>query len=298
MSDVGTRKIGVLVHERKTLGGGLDELRDALAAAGHAHPPWRAVPKSKEAPKAVRKLLDDGVKRLLVWGGDGTVRRCIDTIVDEGSKAELGILPAGTANLLAHALEIPIDLQQAVDIALHGVPKPIDVGIMNGEAFVVMAGTGFDALMIRDADEGKDRFGRLAYLKAGARHLDTDGAEAKIGVDGEDWFEGHAACVLVGNAGTIMGGVRAFPDARMDDGRLDVGVVTAQHRRDWLRVGVRALTGHIDESPLVDITQGTHMRVKLDHKMPWQLDGGDRPPTKRFDVKVLPARLPICVAAS
>jgi diacylglycerol kinase family enzyme len=181
---------------------------------------------------------------------------------------------------------------------LHGVAKPIDVGIMNGEAFVVMAGTGFDALMIRDADDGKDRFGRLAYLKSGARHLDTEGAEVKIGVDGDSWFEGHAACVLVGNAGTIMGGVRAFPDARLDDGRLDIGVVTAQHRRDWLRVGVRALTGHIDASPLVDITQGTHLKVKLDHKMPWQLDGGDRPPTKRFDVTVLPGRLPICVAAS
>jgi YegS/Rv2252/BmrU family lipid kinase len=298
MTHGGTRKIGLLVHERKSLGGGLDELRDALRAAGHGDPPWRQVRKSKEAPKAVRKLLDDGIERLLVWGGDGTVRRCIDTIVEEGAKVELGVLPAGTANLLAHALDIPIDLQQSVDIALHGVTKPVDVGIMNGEAFVVMAGTGFDALMIRDADEGKDRFGRLAYLTAGARHLATDGAEVKIGVDGEQWFKGHAACVLVGNAGTIMGGIRAFPDARLDDGRLDIGVVTAQHRRDWLRVGVRALTGHIDASPLVDITQGTHIKVKLQHKLPWQLDGGDRPPTKRFEVSVLPARLPICVAAS
>ena len=73
-------------------------------------PPWCEVDKSKKAPKQVRQLLDEGVERLLVWGGDGTVRRCIDTIVAEEAKVELAILPAGTANLLATALDIPIDL--------------------------------------------------------------------------------------------------------------------------------------------------------------------------------------------
>lgn len=289
--------IGVLAHERKALGGGLDELRAALRAAGHPHPLWRQVSTSKQAPKHVRSLLDEGIDRLLVWGGDGTLRRCVDTIVAEDAKVEMAILPAGTANLLAHALDIPIDLPQAVDIALHGVPHPIDVGIMNGEAFVVMAGTGFDALMIRDADDGKDRFGKLAYIRAGMRHLDGEGAEVRITVDGDAWFSGHAACVLVGNAGKILGGVRTFPDARLDDGRLDVGVVTAQSKTDWLRVGVRAVTGRIDSSALVDVTQGTHVKVRLDHPMPWELDGGDRPKVKKLEATLLPGRLPICVAA-
>ncbi len=293
------RRVGVLVHERKRLGKGLGELRDAMVAAGHGDAAWRAVSRSKQAPKRVRELLDEGVERLLVWGGDGTVRRCIDTIVQEESRVEVGILPAGTANLLAHSLDIPIDLQAALDIALDGVAKPIDVGIMNGEAFVVMAGTGFDALMIRDAeDQSKDRFGKLSYIRSGARNLDTAGAKVTVGVDGAPWFHGRAACVLVGNTGKILGGIKAFPDASYDDGQLDVGVVTAQNKRDWLRVGVRAVTGRIDGSPLVDITQGTHVTMKLDHKMPWQLDGGDRPPAKKFDVTILPSRIPICVAAS
>ena len=138
----------------------------ALADAGCADPPWAQIPKSKKAPREVRRLLDAGVDRLLVWGGDGTVRRCIDTIVADNAKAEVAILPAGTANLLATALAIPHDLGRAVDIALHGMPHPIDVGLVNGEAFAVMAGTGFDALMIRDADDGaKDRLGRLSYLR-------------------------------------------------------------------------------------------------------------------------------------
>ena len=101
-------------------------------------------------------MVDDGVDRVLVWGGDGTVRRCIDTIVGDGlDHVSVGILPAGTANLLAKNLNIPIDLEGAVDIALHGEPRAIDVGVMNGEHFAVMGGTGFDALMIKDADDNQ-----------------------------------------------------------------------------------------------------------------------------------------------
>ena len=148
-------KIGVVVHAEKTLGGGLEELRSALADAGHADPPWYEIPKSKKAPKAIRKMVkDDGVDRVLVWGGDGTVRRAIDTVISRKLDASIAILPAGTANLLASNLDIPIDLRAAVDIAVHGEARPIDVGQMNGEYFAVMAGAGFDALMIRDAEEG------------------------------------------------------------------------------------------------------------------------------------------------
>jgi YegS/Rv2252/BmrU family lipid kinase len=289
--------IGVVAHEGKTLGAGLDELRAALADAGFADPPWRQVPKSKNVPKQLRSLLKEGVDRVLVWGGDGTVRRCIDTLVADDADVELAILPAGTANLLAHGLDVPIDLHAALDVALHGHLRRIDVGVINGERFAVMGGTGFDALMIRDADDAKDKLGRLSYVKAGMRNLDRPGANVKIRVDGRDWFEGKAGCVLVGNMGRITGGLAAFPDARPDDGRLDIGVVTAERRRDWLRVGVRAITGRIDSSPLVDITQGTKFKIQLDRKMPWELDGGDRPKAKEFDVKVLPARLPICVPA-
>jgi YegS/Rv2252/BmrU family lipid kinase len=268
----------------------------ALADAGHADPPWFEVAKSKKAPKKVRRLLDEGVDRLLVWGGDGTVRRCIDTLVADEARVDLGILPAGTANLLAGALDIPTDLADAVDVALHGDPRPIDVGLINGEAFAVMAGTGFDALMIRDADDGaKHRLGRLSYVRAGVRNLDMAAAGATVTVDGDRWFEGRATCVLVGNVGRILGGINVFPDARWDDGALDIGVVTAQSRAEWLRVGARAVLGRIDSSPLVQIGRAKTATIRLDRTMPWELDGGDQPREKKFEVSVLPARQPICV---
>ena len=288
-------RLGVLVHTGKSLGKGPEELRTALADAGFPDPPWCEVAKSKKSPKRVRQLLDEGIERLLVWGGDGTVRRSIDTLVAENAKVELAILPAGTANLLAKAMQVPVDLHDALDVALHGIARPVDIGIVNGEAFAVMAGTGFDALMIRDADGAKDRLGKLAYVRAGARNLGHSGAEVRIKVDGEDWFEGRAACVLVGNVGRILGGIEVFPDARFDDGLLDVGVLTAKRRTDWLRVGARAVLGRIDSSPLVRITQATQATIRLDRTLPWQLDGGDQPRAKKFEVSVLPGRQSILV---
>ena len=164
--------VGVIAHSRKELGGGLGALRDALEEHGVDRPLWREVPKSKFAPKEVTKLLEDGVDLLFVWGGDGMVQRCVDAIGD--APVTLAILPAGTANLFASNLGIPDDLAEAVRIGFAGKRQTLDVGVVNGERFAVMAGTGVDALMISEADAGlKDRLGRFGYVITGvkaARH--------------------------------------------------------------------------------------------------------------------------------
>jgi len=290
--------IGVVAHNRKTVGGGLEELRSALADAGFADPPWEEVPKSKHAPRAVRRLVHGGADLIVVWGGDGTVQRCIDTLVREGAAGDvaLAIIPAGTANLLATGLGIPADVPRAVDIALHGARRHLDVGRVNGEHFAVMAGTGFDALMIRDADRGlKDRLGRAAYVWTGLRNLGNSAAEATVTVDGTVWFEGRATCLLIGNMGRLIGGIEAFPQAAPDDGWLEVGVVQAETRSQWLRVLARAAIGDGPSSPLVSTTRaGSKVKIKLDRTLPWELDGGDRPRTDTLKVKLLPRALTVC----
>lgn len=292
--------IGVVAHNRKSVGGGLEELRAALADAGFPDPPWEEVAKSKLAPKAVRKLVRGGVDLLVVWGGDGTVQRCVDTLLREkaGGDVALAIIPAGTANLLATGLAIPADVRGAVDIALHGARRRIDVGRVNGEHFAVMAGTGFDALMIRDADRGlKDRFGRAAYLWTGMRNLGNAAAHATITVDGATWFSGRASCLLIGNMGRLIGGLNAFPDAKPDDGVLEVGVVQAETRAQWMRVLARAAIGQGPSSPLVSTTGAvSKVKIRLDRTLPWELDGGDRPRADTFKVRLLPHALTVCVA--
>src|SRR2546421_7258485 len=155
--------VAVIAHAGKTLGGGLRELRPVLARAGVDDPAWFEVPKSKFAPSCVRDALGQGADLLFVWGGDGMVQRCIDAVGD--APVAVAILPAGAGNLLARNLGVPIDLERAVDVGLHGQRRAIDVGRINGERYAVMAGAGFDALMIRDTSGSrKRRFGRAAYV--------------------------------------------------------------------------------------------------------------------------------------
>lgn len=286
--------VAVVAHARKTLGGGLTELRRALAAEGIDEPAWFEVPKSKFAPECVREAIDGGADLLFVWGGDGMVQRCIDAIGD--APAPLAILPAGTGNLLARNLAIPIDLAQAVDVGLHGTRRTIDVGCVNGERFAVMAGTGLDALMIRDTDRSlKDRFGRAAYVWTGAKNLRFEPFTVKIDVDGHRWFDGRAGCVLVGNVSKVFGGIEAFDDASPEDGLLELGVVTAKGAVQWLRALTRTALGSADRSKFVRTTKARKIRIRLDRKLPYELDGGDKKPRKQLKIDVQPAAVTVCV---
>ncbi len=285
--------VGVVAHQKKTLGGGLDALRETLRRHG-VDPAWREVPKSKFAPKHVDELIADGVDLLFVWGGDGMVQRCIDAV--RMAPVTLAILPAGTANLFASNLGIPKDLERAVHIGLHGDRRTLDIGSINGERFAVMAGTGFDASMIRDADGGlKDRFGRLAYVLTGVRAVRRDPVRTRVEVDGRRWFDGKATCVLVGNLGEVIGGIAAFPEARPDDGRLNVAVVTAKSLLDWARTISKTAVGSAHTSPFVRTTTARKIDVRLHRKAPYELDGGDRSPAKRLKIRVKPAAITVCV---
>ena len=289
-----TSKIAVVAHSGKTFGGGLPELRELLSNKGVTEPMWFEVPKSRKAPARIEEALEKGAELIFVWGGDGSVQRSIDTVV--GHDVVLAILPAGTANLLATNLDIPTDLEQAVMVGLDGTDRQIDVGKINGEHFAVMAGTGLDALMIRDADRGlKDRFGRAAYVWTGARHVRQEPTATKVRVDGKVWFDGDASCVLVGNVGSISGGIQAFDNAEPDDGRLDLAVVTASGVVQWARTLTRAAAGHTDRSPLVQMTTATKIRIETKKKLPYELDGGDRPKTAVLKVKVVPKAVTIRV---
>jgi YegS/Rv2252/BmrU family lipid kinase len=290
--------VAVVAHAGKSIGGGLRELRAALERDGVTDPIWYEVDKTKRAPRLVRQAVDRGADVVFVWGGDGMVQRSLDAMASlpEKTRVPIAIVPAGTANLLASNLGIEPDIDAAVEVGLHGARKALDVGVMNGERFAVMAGTGFDALMMSDVDRGrKSRLGRLAYVVSGVKYLRTPRFEARVKVDGKKWFKGRAACVLVGNVGHLFSGIEVFPDAEPDDGELSVGVVTAHRAVQWARALARAVVGDPARSPFVHTTNGRRIRVDLDRKMPYELDGGDRKKTERLDVGVECHAIQVCV---
>ena len=281
------QRVAVIAHAGKSIGGGLEELREVLEQAGVSDPLWSEVPKSRYAPKRVKKALKDGAETIFVWGGDGMVQRCVDAMA--GTDARLAVIPAGTANLFASNLGIPDDIAEAVQVGLNGTERTLDVGKMNGERFAVMAGAGLDARMIQDVDGGpEDRFGRLAYIWAASKNLRVEPFKARVEVNGDLWYKGDASCLLIGNVGALFGGVEAFESARPDDGELEVGITHAESLGQWARTVARTAVGSAGQSPFVQVTKAKRVDVEFNKKVLYELDGGERDEVKRLKVKVEP----------
>jgi diacylglycerol kinase (ATP) len=287
--------VAVVAHTGKSLGGGLPELREVLAREGVGDPLWYEVKKSRHAADRARQAAEQGADVMFVWGGDGTVRRCIDAVA--GTGAVIAILPAGTANLLATNLRIPPgDLAGAVRIGLHGDRRLLDTGSVNGKHFAVMAGAGFDARMIADADRGlKDRIGRAAYLYTAVRNLSARRVAATVDADGERFFDGQVSCVLAGNVGKILGGVEAFAGARPDDGLLELGVVTAKNPAEWALTFGSVAVGRAEWPPFAKVTRGKEFRVRFERELPHELDGSTRKPVREMRIKVHPRSITVYV---
>jgi diacylglycerol kinase family enzyme len=116
--------VAVIAQRKKSLGGELPELRRVLAERGIDHPIWYEVRKSRESPDVAKLAVAAGADLCLLWGGDGTVQRSIHALA--GSTITVGIIPAGTANLLAGNLGIPRHLAAAVDIAFDAITVATD----------------------------------------------------------------------------------------------------------------------------------------------------------------------------
>jgi diacylglycerol kinase family enzyme len=192
---------------------------------------------------------------------------------------------------------LPDDIEQAVEVALGGERRVLDVGSFNGEKFAVMAGVGFDASMIRGAGAGalKERLGRAAYLWSGSKSLGADPFHARIRTDGVTWYDGKASCILLGNVGKLFGGVEVFEDVRLDDGKLEVGLVTAEGLFEWSRLLARAAAGRPDKSAFARTTKAHSVKVTLSRKVRYELDGGDRTRVSAFKAKSKRAAVTLCV---
>jgi diacylglycerol kinase (ATP) len=286
--------VAVVVHTKKVHGDDLSTVRGALESAGVAKPLWYEVRKSRQARKRARKAVRDGADLVFAWGGDGTVQRCVDALA--GRDVALAIIPAGTSNLLASALGIPEDLDEAVHVGLGGGRHVLDTGTVNGERFAVVAGAGLDALLVRDAGrELKDRLGRVAYVYTAVKNLRVDAHPVEVRVDGRRLFQGKCTSVLVGNTRGAVGGLDVFESSEPDDGVLEVAVVTAEGPVELIRTAARAVIGRAEGSPFLRTARARSVVVRFESPVPYELDGGDRKPVRRLKVKVRPRSITVCV---
>ena len=277
------RSVAAVHNPASGRAGDTDELRAAFAAAG-VTPRWLTTTEDDPGIGQAKDAVAAGAGTVIACGGDGTVRAVLQTVA--GTPVALGVVPLGTGNLLAGNLGLAYGLE-AVDDALHGSTTLLDVGVINGERFAVMAGIGFDAMMIRDANPAlKRRVGSLAYVLSAARHLRGHWFRADVTVDGDQEFCGRTVMVLIGNCGTVTGGLQVFPDARHDDGRLDVAVLRAHGARQWLSVGWRLLRSRPQRPDLVHRCQGSNIVVTTNRPVAYELDGEVRAATRSLTISV------------
>ena len=206
---------------------------------------WFATSLERPTPDVVADAMRAGVELVIAAGGDGTVSETASALRQRG--VPLGILPCGTANLLARNLRLPLNnLGAAARIAFSGADRAMDVGVLDyrlvdgtagARPFFVMAGFGLDADMVSGTDPlAKKRFGWLAYVNPILRSANRRSRAAiTYALDGGLPIASRLHTLVVGNCGTVTAGLRLLPTAEIDDGLLDVLAVRSLWGRDRAR---------------------------------------------------------------
>jgi YegS/Rv2252/BmrU family lipid kinase len=245
--------------------------REAAARYG-----WRAevfvTDKAEAGVSAACGAALDGADLVVAVGGDGTVRGCAEGLARTG--VPLGVVPHGTANLLARTLRIPGQPKAALAVALDSgsVDRTIDLAVADGVPFTAMAGMGLDAAVVAGT-KLKHQFGWLAYAMSGAVHLALPPVRFTIRLDDGAPIEREARSVVAGNSGLLPGGFSLLPDARLDDGLLDVGVLAPHGPFGWTRLAARVLTHSHRQDRMLERFKARKVEIAAQTLLPREVDG-------------------------
>ncbi len=246
-----------------------------------------------------RQAVAAHVDLVIAAGGDGTIRAVADALAHTG--IPLGLVPAGTGNLLARNLDLPLEEVDALEVALSGQVRQIDlvkitVDDRPPEHFAVMAGIGMDAMIMDETDEDlKDKVGSAAYFVAAAKALGRLPVRMTVQLDGNRPVRRHAMVCVIGNVGTLRGNLTLIPGASPDDGLLDLYIASPRRFRHWAKLTLRLLTRRPKKDDQVDQHTGKRVRIKLHEKDNYQLDGDVVGESTILDAEIQPGALAICV---
>ncbi|MCW1249696.1 diacylglycerol kinase family protein [Acaricomes phytoseiuli] len=285
---------------------------EATQRAGWPKPLFLETTAEDPGSSQTRTALDWGADLVLAGGGDGTVRAIAEVLKHQ--KTAMGLLPLGTGNLLARNLELDVtDLAGCVRIALFGRQRPIDTGsieIFNDGAdgrdgssnsrddsgsrhtFLVIAGIGLDAEMVESTNDGLKRsVGWLAYSEAGVRRLPGLRKKVSFALDGGAEQQRWVRSVLFCNCGLLPGGIDLVPGALIDDGVLDVVVLSPRSILGWAGMAIKVLFHYHRNLPSIDFYRTRNIVVSSSKPQQTQLDGDAMGPATRVRVSVEPKAL-------
>jgi YegS/Rv2252/BmrU family lipid kinase len=257
-----------------------------MSRVGWEPPLWLETTEEDPGVGMCKQAVDEGCTVVFVCGGDGTVMAGATALA--GSDVPMAIVPLGTGNLLARNLGLPLDNEgAALRIGVHGATRQVDVGAVEGKRFVVMAGLGFDAAIMRDAPEKlKKTVGWPAYVVSGVKHMRGRRISVTITIDDGEPIERHVRTVLVGNVGRLQGGLLLLPDARPDDGVLDIAVLAPRNAMDWARLTRRVVRRKDVPDRRMERFRGKHIVIEASRPQPRQLDGDLIADAQTMDIQI------------
>jgi YegS/Rv2252/BmrU family lipid kinase len=231
-----------------------------------------------DAERFARDAVRLGYRAVVAVGGDGTVAEVITGLA--GTDVPLAVVAQGTGNQVACNLGIPRDVEGAVEVAVNGVPAPMDLGrLADGRYFALMAGAGWDAEVMTVATrELKDRWGFGAYLYAGLRKaIAPPSALYTITADGRE-FTVSAATVIVANVGQIVYDMlpvdlRIGPGVSFHDGMLDVCIFAPRTLSDVAAVLWRVARGQYVGDDRMIYLRARDVRIDSETPVVTQVDG-------------------------
>ena len=263
--------------------------------SGWDEPSWHLTTVDDPGTGMAQAAQAEGADLVLVCGGDGTVREVCAALA--GTGIAIGIVPAGTGNLLARNLSIPLYIRAAIDVALTGQDRAIDMVEVSGDNmadthFMVMAGMGFDAAIMDGVNEDiKKRIGWLAYVISALKSLMFPAMRLEISIDGGDFTKHRARTIVVGNVGYLQAGMPLLPDAVIDDGLLDVVLLHPQRFWSWLPLAVRVLGKRSRTDELVNRMTGRSVVVRASQEAPREFDGDTIAPGKELRMTCVHGRV-------
>ncbi|MEU6816123.1 diacylglycerol kinase family protein [Streptomyces sp. NPDC046860] len=277
-----------------------DELRRVLAQHGHHEPVFIETTAADPGGGQTARALDEGAALVVVCGGDGTVRAAADRLA--GTGVPLAVVPCGTGNLLARNLGLPLSAPEALDAALGGAPRSLDLARVEGDDlpathFAVMSGVGLDAAMMKYAEEhdrAKATLGWPAYVLAAPKAMRGPRMRLSVRLDGGQPLRRTARMVLVGNTGSLQGGLRLIPDARPDDGVLNLLILDPRGPGGWLRTTSALLRGKRGENG-PEFRTFRQAEFTFDAPQPREIDGDPIGTGRRLSVAVVPGALTVLV---
>ncbi len=220
-----------------------------------------------------RRAEADGIERLVVAGGDGSMHLAVQGLA--GTNCALAVIPCGRGDDLACSLGVPYRFVEALDLALHGEPRPIDVGRVGELRFVLYGGAGFDSACSVTAD-GQPRWWphKLTYVVAVLRTVvGYRPPRARVEWQGGEYHD-EIMFATACNAPRFGGGMYIAPDAEMDDGQFDLVIVRSMSKlRLLLQVFPRVFKGAHVGHPAVEIRRTPWARISFDREMWLGCDG-------------------------